>query len=748
MADPPQDMDITDQDLPQTDAEDANDHSKALCSIIGMIEVHGAERATSVIYQQQHNEFKNGNLKQAVMIGRLGLEAMQKVVGREDPSTLTCLANLSALLAESTADSWNEAEFLGLEAFTQRQQVLGPHHRHTLRSLLNLAAIYRKQAKFEPAERLYRQALGYPQSGLTLEFMAGLLSTCRHQGRKDEAETLARQILEIREALYQEGDTKLLAALLAAKSDLAGTLAEQCQYDEAKALVTVVRVKRLQVLGPRHLDTLASTADLGAILICQSEWVKAEQVLHPVALIMEQELGKYHQYTLSTKSNLAKAFTYLDRYEEAETLQLELLNIRKQALGEEHPDTLACLADLTSTYLNRSEFEKAEQNQLELVGSRVKVLGVKHRDTLVARANLLEIYDRQGRHLEAVRYGESVVEDMMEILGKKDQETLIACSSLAWAYCQLEQYAKAHNLNISVAEKTEKKLGPDHPQTVEAKANLAFSHAHMGNPESAKKLALEVFGRKELPVNSYSRRMWINNLCTVLTDMQSFDIAEQLGNKVLSGFEKAFGPNHRDTIVAKSNLALVYKGQGKLQQAHTLAREAAEKSSIQLGKNHPVSLIFYAKAKVSYNGGHQNIIKFHGLRVHRGRITGIVLKKHDRTLKQCLESDPAAFAYLDRDAIISGLQSAVTFLHSLKLAHNDISPYNVMIDEKNQPVLIDFGSCGTWGQHLQTCGTKGFSDQEFCISKQRNDFLSLNELRGWMKREQEKVRQMAWDVNH
>ncbi|KAI7909328.1 hypothetical protein M0657_011900 [Pyricularia oryzae] len=160
----------------------------------------------------------------------------------------------------------------------------------------------------------------------------------------------------------------------------------------------------------------------------------------------------------------------------------------------------------------------------------------------------------------------------------------------AWAYSQVGQHADAHPLNVQVAKTLEQKLGPDDPQTLEAKADLALSYVQMGDLESGKKLAGEVFGR-QLLVSSYSTRQWINNLCTVLINVGDFDEAAKLGIQALSEFEKVVGPNHHDTIVATSNLALVYNGQRKHEEAARLAQKAVEKSSVQLGQDHPVSLV-------------------------------------------------------------------------------------------------------------------------------------------------------------
>lgn len=91
---------------------------------------------------------------------------------------------------------------------------------------------------------------------------------------------------------------------------------------------------------------------------------------------------------------------------------------------------------------------------------------------------------------------------------------------------------------------------------------------------------------------------------------------------------------------------------------------------------------------------HPGIIRYHGSRIRRGHIAGIVLDK----LPQDLEAY-AKTTDFDRAALVADLRDAVRHLHSLGLAHNDLNPGNVMVNE-GKPVIIDFGSCHKIGEKL------------------------------------------------
>jgi serine/threonine protein kinase len=127
---------------------------------------------------------------------------------------------------------------------------------------------------------------------------------------------------------------------------------------------------------------------------------------------------------------------------------------------------------------------------------------------------------------------------------------------------------------------------------------------------------------------------------------------------------------------------------------------------------------------------HPNIIRCHGSIIRRGRIVGLVLDRHPRTLE--LEARLKA-RKINSDLCFDGIKAAVEHLHSLGLAHNDLTPYNIMIGEDGTPVVIDYGSCQPFGKNLITAGTPGWVDEDFTTSAQRNDEIALGKLQAWLK---------------
>jgi serine/threonine protein kinase len=102
-----------------------------------------------------------------------------------------------------------------------------------------------------------------------------------------------------------------------------------------------------------------------------------------------------------------------------------------------------------------------------------------------------------------------------------------------------------------------------------------------------------------------------------------------------------------------------------------------------------------------------------------------------RTLHQTLEEDGRS---IDTKICMDSITAATEHLHALGLAHNDLNPHNIMIDEKDVTYVIDMGSCQPSGHDLITGGSIGWVDEEFTTSHPKHDDAALKKLRTWLER--------------
>ena len=85
---------------------------------------------------------------------------------------------------------------------------------------------------------------------------------------------------------------------------------------------------------------------------------------------------------------------------------------------------------------------------------------------------------------------------------------------------------------------------------------------------------------------------------------------------------------------------------------------------------------------------------------------------------------------------MDALESAVSHLHSLGLAHNDLHPGNILVDDKGAPVLRDFEAAREIGAKLGIRrGTGGWIEEEmkdYHTSDKNHDLFALGKIRAWL----------------
>ncbi|KAK0745501.1 kinase-like domain-containing protein [Schizothecium vesticola] len=95
---------------------------------------------------------------------------------------------------------------------------------------------------------------------------------------------------------------------------------------------------------------------------------------------------------------------------------------------------------------------------------------------------------------------------------------------------------------------------------------------------------------------------------------------------------------------------------------------------------------------------HPNIVKYHGCRVRKARVTGIMLGRCDGdNLWEHLQSGKT----VDKEPFLAALASAVDHLHNVvDMVHNDIQPFNIMVSPDGTPTLVDLGAAEVAGDNI------------------------------------------------
>ncbi|KAG6122372.1 hypothetical protein E4U13_002530 [Claviceps humidiphila] len=127
---------------------------------------------------------------------------------------------------------------------------------------------------------------------------------------------------------------------------------------------------------------------------------------------------------------------------------------------------------------------------------------------------------------------------------------------------------------------------------------------------------------------------------------------------------------------------------------------------------------------------HPNIVEYRGCVVTDGRVSGLCLAKYKETLEERMKVGTP----FDKDIFLDGIERGIRHLHSLDIVHNDINPSNIMLDELDRPVIIDFDGWQKNGQKLGTKkGTPGWRIEGAKYVRFENDFYGLSKIREFLR---------------
>lgn len=194
---------------------------------------------------------------------------------------------------------------------------------------------------------------------------------------------------------------------------------------------------------------------------------------------------------------------------------------------------------------------------------------------------------------------------------------------------------------------------------------------------------------------------------------------------------------HRPAVIGKY-LVVATLGQGGQASAYRavhpeLGRQVAIKLSHREmdagGADHDLLL---AEGKLLAGLEHPQIARIHDLDFHEGRPYLVMEYVAGRTLREFARQDKPSAAR--SAALVAQTARAIAEAHRRGIVHQDLNPSNVMIDEHDQPRIIDFGIARwrqVWGDGSQPVGgTPGFMapEQARCQPEridQRTDIAGL-----------------------
>jgi len=410
----------------------------------------------------------------------------------------------------------------------------------------------------------------------------------KENGDWTEAEKLFHQVVMKKKEIvgWKHPDT------LTAIHNLASIYGDQGRWNEAEQLHIQVLDIRKRVLGQEHPHTLTTIGYLALIYGNQGRWNEAEQLHIQVLNTSKRVLGQEYPHTLTTMNNLASIYGNQGRWNEAEQLHIQVLNISKRVLGQEHPHTLTAICHLGLIYGNQGRWNEAEQLHIQVLDISKRVLRQEHPNTLTTIGHLASIYGSQGRWNEAEQLHIRVLDIRKRVLGQEHPNTLTAMNNLASIYGNQGRWNEAEQLHIQVLDIRKRVLGQEHPHTLTTMNNLALTYGNQGRWNGAEQLHIQVrdIRKKVLGQEHPNTLTTINNLASIYGNQRRWNEAEQLHIQVLDIRKRVLGQEHPETLTTMNNLASIYGNQGRWNEAEQLHIQVLNISKRVLGQEHPNTL--------------------------------------------------------------------------------------------------------------------------------------------------------------
>lgn len=408
---------------------------------------------------------------------------------------------------------------------------------------------------------------------------------CAAQGRDDEAESLHRQALEIREKVLGPNAPEIARSLF----ELGNLCQAHGELSDAAQLLQ--RAVDIQEKAPKPDDSFLALClnALGVVRFRLAHFTESEALHRRALTLQEKALGPDHPDTGITRSNLALAAGELGRYPEAEQLFLRVLKDQEQTLGPDHPDVAQIFIDLADLATEQGRLPEAEKLFRRALAIREAALGPDHPDVADALRFVATILTDRGEYDKA----EHLLQRAEQILAKgKDPNQTKKAFLLS---CQAElsrkqgKYAVAESLFTQALKIQYKIMGKDHPDLAITLNNLANLHVKMGKTDTAMQMytkSLRIIEKVFGPAHSRTASA-LTSLASLHQMLGHLSEAEELYRRSSEILLQASDVTKTDIAVILNNLSLLYRSQGNVRGAKLLLKKALAIYEKNLGPEHP-----------------------------------------------------------------------------------------------------------------------------------------------------------------
>ena len=237
---------------------------------------------------------------------------------------------------------------VGQKALEVATQQYGEKHIYRAMVLNQLAMIYRKQANYSQAERIYLESIEiqestYGESGLEISQTLNNLGVLyRELGRFDDAEACYLRALAIREKNLSPNSLELANVY----QNLGAFYTATGKPEKATLYYTRATAIRDSAIDATFEDEISSLNSQAISLQSQNRYAEAESLLVFILNRTKSHNGEFHLDIAQPLFNLATFYQSRQKYEDAKKYHRQALSLLEKNFGEYHPRVSAVLNNI------------------------------------------------------------------------------------------------------------------------------------------------------------------------------------------------------------------------------------------------------------------------------------------------------------------------------------------------------------------------------------------------------------------
>jgi tetratricopeptide (TPR) repeat protein len=337
-------------------------------------------------------------------------------------------------------------------------------------SLNHLGDVMTRQAQFDAAERVYREAIRVDslrpkdhESQVQLaNALYGFGVLLARQGRYADGQKNLREALQLQRSLYGAAYPDVARTL----KDLAQAVEDGGDLNAALPLMQGAVAMQRQLRGNEpHPDLAEALNDLAVLYQLRGDYADSEKFYLESMAMKRRLYGDKHPEIANALGNLASAMQDKGDFARAEPLYRQALDMWRTLLGDTHPEVANALQNLASLQYDRGDTRDALANQREALAIYRKVFPQDH-PTVALELNRMGFWlTMAGDYDEADRDIQEALAMRRRLLGERNPG--VASSQVVLATLQVAQhhYAEALESARSATDIYSEALSPTHWRT-------------------------------------------------------------------------------------------------------------------------------------------------------------------------------------------------------------------------------------------------------------------------------------------